>query len=236
MGSQRLRHDWGTKTTTKNLNVLRYTDVTFSCIFNWRIIVVQYCAGFCHILTWISHKYTYVPHSWMSLPPPTPPHPLGCHRTPNLSSNIGLRKNPPANAGDVGLIPGSGRSLGGGNDNRLQYCCLKNPLDRGVCRLRSMESQRVGHNWSDWAQSAFWKEPFSFLTVDLFFFLSGRSQQWTKNIHYPCYTQMCYHPGSVISFRQHKQSQFSIILKGPSIFRNANKHWLQLKVTSNISP
>jgi len=173
MWSQRLRHDWGTKTTTKNLNVLRYTDVTFSFIFNWRIIVVQYCAGFCHILTWISHKYTYVPHSWTSLPPPTPPHPLGCHRTPNLSSNIGLRKNPPANAGDVDLIPGSGRSLGGGNGNRLQYCCLKNPLDRGVCRLRSMESQRVGHNWSDWAQSAFWKEPFSFLSgrsLSFFFF------------------------------------------------------------------
>ena len=30
-------------------------------IFNWRIIAFQYCVGFCHISTWVSHKYTYVP-------------------------------------------------------------------------------------------------------------------------------------------------------------------------------
>jgi len=42
-------------------------------------------------------------------------------------------KNPPANSGDVrdaGLILGSGRSPGGGNDNPLQCSCLKNPMDR----------------------------------------------------------------------------------------------------------
>ena len=39
-------------------------------------------------------------------------------------------KNPPANAGDQGLITGSGRSSGGGNDNPLQYLCLENPMDR----------------------------------------------------------------------------------------------------------
>ena len=41
-------------------------------------------------------------------------------------------KNPPANAGDLGdtsLIPGWGRSLGGGNGNALQYSCLENPMD-----------------------------------------------------------------------------------------------------------
>ena len=41
-------------------------------------------------------------------------------------------KNPPANAGDVGLIPGSGRSAGEGNGNPLQYPCLGNPMDRGA--------------------------------------------------------------------------------------------------------
>ena len=43
-------------------------------------------------------------------------------------------KNLPANAGDsgdVGLIPGLGRSPGVGNDNSLQYSCLENPIDRG---------------------------------------------------------------------------------------------------------
>ena len=34
--------------------------------------------------------------------------------------------------GDLGLIPGSGRSLGEGNDNRLQYSCLENPRDGGA--------------------------------------------------------------------------------------------------------
>ena len=43
-------------------------------------------------------------------------------------------KNPPANAGDtgnMGLIPGSGRSTGGGNGKPFQYSCLENPMDRG---------------------------------------------------------------------------------------------------------
>ena len=34
--------------------------------------------------------------------------------------------------GDEGLIPGLGRSSGGGNDNPLQYSCLENPIDRGA--------------------------------------------------------------------------------------------------------
>ena len=44
-------------------------------------------------------------------------------------------KNLPVNAGnvrDAGLIPGSGRSLGGGHGNQCQYSCLENPMDRGV--------------------------------------------------------------------------------------------------------
>ena len=46
-----------------------------------------------------------------------------------------LVRNPPANVGDtgdMGLIPGSGRSPGGENGNPLQYSCLENPLDRGA--------------------------------------------------------------------------------------------------------
>ena len=38
-------------------------------------------------------------------------------------------KNPPANAGDVGCIPGSGRAPGEGNDDPLKYSCLGNPMD-----------------------------------------------------------------------------------------------------------
>ena len=41
-------------------------------------------------------------------------------------------KNPPANAGDAGSIPRSGRPPGEVNDNPLQYFCLGNPMDRGA--------------------------------------------------------------------------------------------------------
>ena len=41
-------------------------------------------------------------------------------------------KNPLANAGDVGSIPGLGKSPGEGNGNLLQYSCLDNSMDRGA--------------------------------------------------------------------------------------------------------
>ena len=41
-------------------------------------------------------------------------------------------KNAPANIGDVGSIPGSGRSPGVGNGNPLQNSCLENPMDKGA--------------------------------------------------------------------------------------------------------
>ena len=41
-------------------------------------------------------------------------------------------KNLPANVGEVGSIPGKGRSPGEGNGNPLQYSCLENPKDRGA--------------------------------------------------------------------------------------------------------
>ena len=46
-------------------------------------------------------------------------------------------KNTPAKAADTrdaGSIPGSGRSLGVGNDTPLQYACLENPMDGGASR------------------------------------------------------------------------------------------------------
>ena len=43
-------------------------------------------------------------------------------------------KKSACNEGDVGLIPGSGRSPGGGNGNPLQYSCLEHPMDRRAWR------------------------------------------------------------------------------------------------------
>ena len=49
--------------------------------------------------------------------------------------------------GEIGSIPGSGRSLGEGHGNPLQYSCPENPMDRGAYgRLSSIGSQRVGHD------------------------------------------------------------------------------------------
>ena len=45
-----------------------------------------------------------------------------------------VTENLPANAGDVSLIPGSGRSPEGGHGNILQYSCLENPMDREAWR------------------------------------------------------------------------------------------------------
>ena len=54
-----------------------------------------------------------------------------CNGLPDSSAD----KESACNAGDArdpGLIPGPGRSPGGGNGNPLQYSCLKNPMDRGA--------------------------------------------------------------------------------------------------------
>ena len=56
-------------------------------------------------------------------------------------------KNRPATAGDMGLIPGSGRSPGGGNGNPLQSSCLENSMDRGAWQA----TVHVVINRHDWA-------------------------------------------------------------------------------------
>ena len=55
-------------------------------------------------------------------------------------------KNPPANAGDMDSIPGSGRSPGEEKGNPLQYSCLENPMDRGVWQATVHGVTRVGHD------------------------------------------------------------------------------------------
>ena len=55
-------------------------------------------------------------------------------------------KESACSVGDLGLIPGSGRSPGEGNGNALQYSYLENSMDRGACRLQSKGSRRIRHN------------------------------------------------------------------------------------------
>ena len=58
-------------------------------------------------------------------------------------------KESSCNAGDPGLIPGSGRSPGGGHGNSLRYSCLEDPRDRGAGRATVLR----GHQESDWTES-----------------------------------------------------------------------------------
>ena len=60
----------------------RYICLVFSnffklIYFNWKIITLQYCGGFCHTSTWINHGCTCIPPSWTPHPPPSPPYPSG---------------------------------------------------------------------------------------------------------------------------------------------------------------
>ena len=62
-----------------------------------------------------------------------------------LNHSLSLRgssdgKESACNVGDLGLIPGSERSLEEGSGNPLQYSCLENSMDRGAWQL-----QRIGH-------------------------------------------------------------------------------------------
>ena len=56
-------------------------------------------------------------------------------------------KSPPANTGDPGLSPRSGRSSGGGNGNPLQDSCLENPMDGGAWWATVNGAQRVRSDW-----------------------------------------------------------------------------------------
>ena len=55
-------------------------------------------------------------------------------------------KESACNIGDLGLIPGSGRSPGEGNGNPLQYFCLENPTDGGAWGATAHGVTRVGHD------------------------------------------------------------------------------------------
>ena len=62
------------------------------------------------------------------------------------SQGVQVVKNPPANAGDVGLILGSATSPGGGHGKPTPVFLPGDSMDRETGRLQSITSQRVGHD------------------------------------------------------------------------------------------
>ena len=61
----------------------------------------------------------------------------------------GVVKKLSADAGDMGLIPGWGRSPGGRNGSPLQYSCLKNPMDRGAWQAAVLRKGKSRTGLSD---------------------------------------------------------------------------------------
>ena len=80
---------------------------------------------------------------------------LGSHRVGHDWSDLAAKgfpggsgsKESACNAGDLGSIPGLGRSPGEGNGNFLKYSCLEDSMDRRGWELLSMGLQRVRHDW-----------------------------------------------------------------------------------------
>ena len=69
LGLQRVGHDWAAsllRAITLNHLALSWARLfkkkKLFIYFNWRLITLQYCSGFCHTLTQISHRCTCVPH------------------------------------------------------------------------------------------------------------------------------------------------------------------------------
>ena len=80
-------------------------------------------------------------------------------------------KNPPANIGDVRLMPESGRSPGEGNGNPLQYSCLGNPMDKGAWWATVHRVTKRQRGLSDWAcrrvyKTVPWKQILDLNTLD----------------------------------------------------------------------
>ena len=68
---------------------------------------------------------------------------MGSQRAGHAGAEV---KASACNVGDLGSIPGLGRSLGEGNGNPLQYSCLENPMDGGAWWAIVHGLQRVRHD------------------------------------------------------------------------------------------
>ena len=74
-------------TTWRVAVVITFFFAFFSFIFiSWRLITLQYCSGFCHTLTWISHGFTCIPHPDPPSHLPLHPLPLGLPSAPGPST------------------------------------------------------------------------------------------------------------------------------------------------------
>ena len=111
MGSLRVRHDWVTE-----LNWTEHVKGGYSLVAQ----LVKNPPVMQEIPVWFLSQQD--PPEKGRLPTP------GVIGFPGDS----VSKEVTCNVGDLGLIPGLGRSFGGGHDNPLNYSCLENSMDRGA--------------------------------------------------------------------------------------------------------
>ena len=91
---------------------------------------------FCHLVAvWLGPSFAQVMYI-------SEPVFLRCKIEMGFSRWLIIGKGSACNAGDIGLIPGSGRSPGEGNGNPLQYSCLETPWTKEPGGLQSMGSQK----------------------------------------------------------------------------------------------
>ena len=130
------------------LTIWTFVDKVMSLLLNTlsRFVRAFLPRGKHHLISWLQlpcavileHKKRKICHCFYFSPIYLP---LGFPH-----SSVG--KESPCNAGDTGLIPGSGRSPVEGNGNPLQYSCLENPMDRGDRQAAVPGVARVRHNLS----------------------------------------------------------------------------------------
>ena len=124
----------------------------FSFIFiSWRLITLQYCSGFCHTLTWISHGFTCIPHPDPPSYLPLHPLPLGLPSAPGLSTCL----MHPTWAGDLfhpryytcfDAVLSKHPTL---SFSHIKYSCLENSTDIPISGgIQSIDLLRVGHDWA----------------------------------------------------------------------------------------
>ena len=91
VGSEKIRWHWFVFYQMISL-LLITTDLLKIIYLNWRLITLQYCSGFCHTSTWISHGCTCVPHP--EPPSHLPPNPIPHgHRSSSTLSTLSHASN-----------------------------------------------------------------------------------------------------------------------------------------------
>ena len=147
--------------------------------------------------------------SSLSLHPSQPP-PIDFEFSSGLNG-----KESVCSAGDPGLIPGSGRCPGEGNDNPFQYSYLENPMDRGAWWPTVHGIDRVGH---DWVTNTLTQDHLSFRMWQLQ--SAGFTESFKNNTHvfwWQAWSPSLFYPGLTLGWEdllEKETATFSSILAG----------------------